>query len=365
MKICNNCHFSCDDNMKYCPNCGINIINPASTCYTQNFENPVPKSNCPYCSKLIPANLEYCEFCGMRIAPYTCGNANGNYTQSSYQPQPNNVAYASFIIALLSILALCASPAFSIIMCIIAFVLAVSATNVKYEKKNGFVITSLVISIIMCFISFCVIIIDSSDDDAIDRTNSVYTTEQVSETEVSTEYEKEPNTSIEVYTTESPILETESITNEQSTEDIENQIEQIEMSEDEYKNACNELWYDDIFFSEDDLTGTYVKLDLFIEESYYFTIDDMYYNAATSDFINQYDLKRTFFKCGVKRKDSDSYVGTGQVTLYFPKECGYSADNFQLGEHIILYGEIISYSTNTWDGYNSCSIIPKYIERND
>lgn len=360
MKRCTNCQNMYNDNMNYCPNCGSQLVDA-----NQHFANPLPKTNCPYCSKLIPVNSEYCEFCGMRITPYIYNNINENYARNSYQPQPNNLAYASFIIALLSILALCASPVFSIIMCIIAFILAVLATNVKYEKRNGFIITALVASMIICFVSFCVIIFASSDNDRIGKMNNIYTTEQTSESEVSTEYENEPNTSIEIYTTESPILETESITNEQSTEDIENQIKQIEMSEDEYKNACNELWYDDIFFSEDDLTGTYVKLDLFIEESYYFTIDDMYYNTVTSDFINQYDLKRTFFKCGIKREDTNSYVGSGQITLYFPNTCGYSADDFQLGEHLILYGEIISYSTNTWDGYNSCSIIPKYIESND
>lgn len=132
------------------------------------------------------------------------------------------------------------------------------------------------------------------------------------------------------------------------------------LSEAEYKEICETLWYDDVFFSKDDLEGKHVKLDLFVEEWRFFD-ENAAYNVLASDFINKFNLQREFYKCGVQRENENSYVG-GQITMYFSNDYGYSASNMTEGDHLIVYGEIIDYSTSTMDGYNSCSITPKYIE---
>lgn len=133
-----------------------------------------------------------------------------------------------------------------------------------------------------------------------------------------------------------------------------------DLSEEEYKNMCLELWYDDIFFSEDNLEGEYVKLELFIEEAKYFKADSIY-NSTIVDFVNKYNLQRNLYACGVLREDADSYVG-GQIYLYFSDDYSYKASDYETGQEITIYGEIVDYSTNTWDGYNVCGIIPRYIE---
>jgi len=127
------------------------------------------------------------------------------------------------------------------------------------------------------------------------------------------------------------------------------------LSESDYKSKCNELWHDDIFFSKTDLDGQYVKLDLFAEEPRYFnSVQD----SDTTDFIKKYDIKRDFTLCGINRKDANSYVN-GQITLYMPKSIDIT---IKTGGHYIVYGQIVEYSRTSSNGYNKCSLLPKYIE---
>lgn len=159
------------------------------------------------------------------------------------------------------------------------------------------------------------------------------------------------------------LMDNENIENEQNVVNEDTEIINYNsLSEEEYKDLCTELWYDDIFFSEENLDGKLVKLDLFVEEERFFKAESLY-NSMAVDFINEFDLQRNFYYCGVQRENENSYVG-GQISMYFPRDCGYSTSDMTEGDHLIVYGEIISYSRLTYDGYNSCSIIPRYIENN-
>lgn len=154
----------------------------------------------------------------------------------------------------------------------------------------------------------------------------------------------------------------EPITEDAASHSIKNSSVEEILSEEEFKAQCTELWHDDVFFSDSLSVGDYVKLDLFLEEERYFNADSIYNNIA-SDFINEHNLQRSFYYCGVRREDEMSYMG-GQLSLYFPEDCGYSASDMTVGDHLIFYGEVIEFSTNTVDGYNYCGIIPRYIENN-
>lgn len=134
------------------------------------------------------------------------------------------------------------------------------------------------------------------------------------------------------------------------------------ISEEEFKSQCIEYWHDDIFFSEKPSKGEYIKLDLFVEEMRFFDLDAVY-AWPSSDLINEYDLQRDFFYCGVQRKDKYSYVG-GQINLFFSNQYECSSSDINVGDHLILYGEVIEFSTTSTDGYNYCSVIPRYIENN-
>lgn len=167
--------------------------------------------------------------------------------------------------------------------------------------------------------------------------------------------------------TEKQVVETEkniseikpTETNEQTKGEDEN-IDASSLSEEEYKKLCEELWHDDIFFSEDNLEGKHVKLDLFVEESRFFKTE-AHYIESVSRMIDEYNLCRDLFSCGVQREAENSYV-LGQISLYFSNDYDISPSDISIGDHLIVYGEIIDYSKDYYDGYNDCHIVARYIE---
>lgn len=143
-----------------------------------------------------------------------------------------------------------------------------------------------------------------------------------------------------------------------SLNDNENSI----LSEEDFKLKCTELWHDDIFFSDSIAEGDYVKLDLFVEEARFF-LSNAIYTWPSSDLIEKYDLQRDFFYCGIQRENENSYIG-GQINLFFSNQYDCSSSDINTGDHLIIYGEIVEFSTTSTDGYNYCSIVPRYIENN-
>lgn len=135
------------------------------------------------------------------------------------------------------------------------------------------------------------------------------------------------------------------------------------LTEEEYKNSCTEMWYDDVFFSESSFKGKNVKLHLFLEEAYFFTADDML-NTSNSEFYSRNNLYRDFYKCGVLRKDENSYVG-GQIDVFFNQDYGIAPSDYECGDTLIMYGEVVHCATTTWSGYNQVYFIPKYVENEE
>ncbi|GLC79248.1 hypothetical protein [Lacrimispora brassicae] len=156
------------------------------------------------------------------------------------------------------------------------------------------------------------------------------------------------------------IVQESAITESASEELKENIVDNNSLSEEDYKLACKEMWYDDIFFSKEDLEGKFVKLDIYFEEGRFFTMDSVY-DSRVQKLKDEWNTYMNFYLCGVSRGEPNSYVG-GQINVFFSQDYGISPDNYDTGQQAIAYGQIIDYSSNTWSGYNECSFIPKYIE---
>ena len=108
-------------------------------------------------------------------------------------------------------------------------------------------------------------------------------------------------------------------------------------------------------------SGDYVKLHLMISESYYFEMENIY-SSSFSELMDKWSLYRDFYRCSVLRENEDSYVGVGKIDLYFSSNYELTPNKYDLGNKIVIYGEVISFSNNTVNGYNDVVIIPKYIE---
>lgn len=143
-------------------------------------------------------------------------------------------------------------------------------------------------------------------------------------------------------------------------EEKENSEDNSVLTEEEYKNSCTEMWYDDVFFSESSFKGKNVKLHVFLEEAYYFTADDLL-DTSNSEFCSQNNLYRSYYKCGVSRKDENSYIG-GQIDVFFNQDYGINPSDYECGDKLVMYGEVVHCATTTWDGCNRVYFIPKYVE---
>ena len=132
-------------------------------------------------------------------------------------------------------------------------------------------------------------------------------------------------------------------------------------TEDDYKAKCVEMYYDEVFFGDEDLENTYVKLRLMLSEKFFFTSNDML-SSTLQEYDKEYNLNRDFYKCCVLRDGTTSYMGR-QINMWFSDDNGLNPSDYKVGEKITVYAKVIGWSNNSWDGYNSVTIIPKYIEK--
>lgn len=128
----------------------------------------------------------------------------------------------------------------------------------------------------------------------------------------------------------------------------------------QYKKQCKILYHDDVFFTKESLKGKFVKLRLFIGEDKFFKTN---LDSATQDFIKKNDIQRDFYECLVKRKGETSYTSKGTVMIYLPKK--FNSSKYGAGDYITVYGKVAEFSTNTWTGYNSVSVVAKYVEKGE
>lgn len=154
---------------------------------------------------------------------------------------------------------------------------------------------------------------------------------------------------------------------EQGKQDYSNEsgkiIEGVELSEQDFKSRCKEMWYEDIVFSDSNLEGEYVKVKLYIEDSGVIN-SKKYYDAQVMELIQKYNLDKTISMVGIYSKDTDSYGSSKDLGILYSLNTGYSGSDFAPGTYITLYGKIINYAVNKWDGHNSAYFMPEYIERN-
>lgn len=126
------------------------------------------------------------------------------------------------------------------------------------------------------------------------------------------------------------------------------------------ENEYKEMWYDDIFFGEEDITGTKVKLNLFLEEDCFFTMNALY-NSQITEFCNENNVSREFYKCGVLKENENNYAGE-QIDLFFSDDYTLNPNDYKTGDKIVVEGEIVQYYVDEWDGHNNVIIIPHSIE---
>lgn len=125
-----------------------------------------------------------------------------------------------------------------------------------------------------------------------------------------------------------------------------------------YKKKCKRMYHDKLFFGKKKLKGKYVKVKCYLSESRYF---QSYYDVPS--YLKKYKVKRSLFYAKPERKGKKSYVSGGNIEIYFSKRTKSKYSKLKSGDYVMVYGQIVEYSTLSWDGYNGVAIIPKYIKK--
>lgn len=118
----------------------------------------------------------------------------------------------------------------------------------------------------------------------------------------------------------------------------------------DFKDGCREFEYDDLFFGDYDIEGRKVKINLMVL-------------SLAQDNTDPYSPVKCL-RCGAERKTDSgisTYVG-GELYLY-DNRSNPNITEFKEGDKLTVYGEIVNYNYNTWDGYNNFGIKAKIIEK--
>lgn len=385
-----------------CPECGKEISSKASACPNCGYPMPLLKQNdiegaasepiiddaytskdaVPTVCEEMPVKREY------RLASSNGPTMNDDTTKTMDHKKdidnPPNSKYNAFSVISL-VLGIIAILTFIIFVgwaiAIPGLIFGIIALRHGTEKR-GLAISGIVLSTISLLIFIILLVVAIFSVDLSDNTDTNSTSTEQSRNSEQEDGElvrggestdKEINTDGVNTERDEPAAEKDDPKSAETTvqDESKKQVQESDpivdynsLSDVEYKSLCVEKWHDDIFFSENNLEGTLVKLNLFIEESRFYDMNAMT-TYPVSDLVDEYKIQRDFYWCGVKRSPTeDSYVG-GQVTLYFSNDYGMTASSYYPGERITVYGEIVSYSTISWDGYNSCYIVPRFIEHNN
>lgn len=122
----------------------------------------------------------------------------------------------------------------------------------------------------------------------------------------------------------------------------------------EAKGKYKTYTHDKLFFSKKDLTGKKIKVKVFVSERMIFDGDTIFDNETTK-FIKKNKIGRSYLHVKPKRK-GNSYVSPANLNVYFPKKGKLKSSKMKVGRKYTIYGKVIEYSDNTWDGYNVVGI---------
>lgn len=151
---------------------------------------------------------------------------------------------------------------------------------------------------------------------------------------------------------------------EPQTETIETELNVDDLTEEEYKAMCEEIFDDEKMLLEDKLyEGQYVKMQVSPGSAYSYERFDTF-GCIIDDLIEEYDLEDVYYKCGVLHEEFSKPnlpVYGDLVFLLIDKASPLSIDDFEsardreTGRPIVIYGEVVQ----MWSGP---FIIPHYIE---
>ena len=154
--------------------------------------------------------------------------------------------------------------------------------------------------------------------------------------------------------------DSESETEKDTSTQKDSETEEIaELSEEEYKALCKEMYRNELFYGDRGLYGEKVKLYLKVDEHGSF-LDYLKPFSSYDELNDEYHLKDDIFWAYVLGETSTVYSGA-RVEVYFSEDYGVDALDYEVGQEIVVYADVIGFSFS-WEGADGVCIIPRYIE---
>lgn len=132
------------------------------------------------------------------------------------------------------------------------------------------------------------------------------------------------------------------------------------LDKDKYKLLCEEMDYNHVMFTSEDLTDKYAKIEIKLTDRYTLSQQDMK-NESISKVVNAYNLQAGFFTGNVKKSNGE--YGKEKIFIYFSNDFDLKSGNYKAGDKITAYGLIVNCKNNGTGKYNDVSFIPRFIEK--
>lgn len=131
------------------------------------------------------------------------------------------------------------------------------------------------------------------------------------------------------------------------------------LAEDDFKEKCDSMNFNDMVNSVEDLTGRYVKIHVQLTNHMVFQFEEGK-KKYLGDLTDIYDIDDNIWNCKQLCERADKYTGE-PVRLYFVDNGTYNLDNLKGEQELIVYGMILDYRIN--DGFhNRFDFLVVYIE---
>lgn len=112
-----------------------------------------------------------------------------------------------------------------------------------------------------------------------------------------------------------------------------------------------------LLYGKEDLEGQLIKIDCYVEDYEYMNV----YDSSAHDFAKKHSISPNYIVCGVKDKKTKTYGGN--FSIFFPSKGKPKESDVKIADHVTIYGKVIDFGRDYWNGKNVVNIKAKKIVR--
>lgn len=131
------------------------------------------------------------------------------------------------------------------------------------------------------------------------------------------------------------------------------------LSENEFKEKCDSMNFQDMVDSTEDLSGRYVKIHIKLTDHKIFTKESGKRNCL-GELVDKYKINDNVWYGKLFYERTEEYIGD-LIWVYFVENEEYELDNLKEGQELTVYGMVLNYEINN-GFHNDFDFLVVYIE---